>query len=100
MTAIAKIDAEGTNCGDESVLRLLTSYGWELIKNSPVEGGGRSQMQSYEYLLENMRSATAGILSFSLFAPIASCILLGKTKNEVLEDADNSDEDWSPAVEP
>tara|TARA_B100000686_G_scaffold344434_1_gene427031 strand:- start:294 stop:1307 length:1014 start_codon:yes stop_codon:yes gene_type:complete len=100
MTAIAKIDAAGTNCGDESVLRLLTSYGWELINNIPVEGGGRSQMQSYDYLLENMRFATAGILGFCLFAPIAVFIVFRKNTHEALEDAENSDEDWSPAAEP
>tara|TARA_Y100001970_G_scaffold94073_1_gene118615 strand:- start:433 stop:1446 length:1014 start_codon:yes stop_codon:yes gene_type:complete len=100
MTYIAKIDAEGTNCGDESVLHLLTSYGWELITNIPLEGGGRSQMQSYEYLLENMRSATVGILSFSLIARIAICIVFRPKTHEALEDAENSDDDWSPAVEP
>ena len=100
MTTIAKIDAEGTNCGDESVLRLLTSYGWELIKNIPVEGGGRSQMQSYDYLLENMRAATVGILGFCLFSPIAGFIVFRPKTPEALENADNSDEEWSPAVEP
>ena len=103
MTDIAKIDAEGTNCGGESVPDLLTSYDLELIKNIPVEGGGRSKMQSYDYLLENMRSATVGILGFSLFSPIAGFIVFRKKTHEALEDAEdaeNSDEDWSPAVEP
>ena len=100
MTDIAKEDAEGTNCGGESVPDLLRSYGLELKKNIPVEGGGRSQMQSYEYLLENMRSATVGILGFCLFAPIAICIVFRKKTHEALEDAENSDDDWSPAAEP
>lgn len=85
MTAMAKIDAAGTNCGDESVPDLLTSY-----------GGGRSRMQSYEYLLDNMRNATVGILGYCLFAAIAGCIVFKNKTHEALED----DEDWSPAEEP
>ena len=57
-------------------------------------------MQSYDYILENMRSATVGILGFSLFSPIAGFIVFRKKTHEALEDAENSDEDWSPAAEP
>ena len=94
MTDIAKEDAEGTNCGGESVPDLLSSYGWELIKNIPLEGEGRSQMQSYEYLLENMRNATVGILAVCLFALIAGSIFFKPKTHEALED------DWSAAEEP
>jgi len=100
MTAMAKVDAEGSNCGSESIRNIIMSYAWTLLQRVPTDEGGRSHMNSYEYLPTYMQYATFGILSFTGLMSVIGYFTFKKQTHEILEsDADN-DEDWSPSSEP
>ena len=100
MTAMAKVDAEGSNCGGESIWKMIMSYAWTLLQRVPTDEGGRSPMNSYEYLPRYMQYATFGILGFTGLSGVIGYLTFKKDTHEVLESDDQDSEDWSPSAEP
>lgn len=96
-TYLAKVDAEGSNCDDESVRSLLMSYAMELYTRIPRDEGGSSNFVSYDYLPKHMQYATFIMIGFTGISSVIGYFTFKKDTHDILE---SDDENWSAEDEP
>ena len=93
ITAMAKVNPEGTNCGDESIRSILQSYAWSLLQRLPRDEGGRFPMNSYGYLPRYMQYATIGIIILTCILCIIGYFSFKEQSHNIIDSEDDEDED-------